>query len=329
METSRFESPIINNLRVVGSLDNNGKITRQHRCWATFKKDENTIGSFAGAAGSRLMLTPARLFDYSTSESSINRPFAPPANARIVSFTVAGKTVADQSILANMNSSSFATIGAAATYSIGIQRCPLANSAGVEDKLSRDTTVAWPVRTHSPVVLATSAPGGFASQTLLNTDSLARFPARNIDVTTLGAGADAANPYAHYYTYLSPLTSPAIAPFNRHIGVLHEAADTSFKASGGSAVRFEWGAPPSVGATTIAATNPGLSLVLALSTPRAVGGFVVAAAATQDYFLSAQASDLTVEVTVEVEIDKNNDTQNPQPFASGGWSATDLQNVLE
>lgn len=324
-----YASPVLNNLRVVGSLDNNGKITRQHRCWATFKKDENTIGSFAGGAGTRLMLTPARLFDYSTSESSINRPFAPPANARIVSFTVAGKTVADQSILANMNSSSFAQIGAAATYSIGIQRCPLANSAGVDDKLSRDTTVAWPVRTYSPVVLAATAPGGFASQTLLAADSSGRFAARNVDLTTGTVGTDLANPYAHYYTYLSPLVSPAIAPFNRHIGVLHEAADTSFKASGGSAVRFEWGAPPSVGATTIAATNPGLSLVLALSSTRAVGGVVVAAAASQDYFLSAQASDLTVEVTIEVEIDKNNDTQNPQPFASGGWSATDLQNVLE
>lgn len=324
METSRFESPIINNLRVVGSLDNNGKITRQHRCWATFKKDENTIGSFVGAAGTRLMLTPARLFDYSTSESSINRPFAPPANARIVSFTVAGKTVADQSILANMNSSSFATIGTTTTYSIGIQRCPLANSAGVEDKLSRDTTAAWPVRTYSPVVLAATAPGGFVSQPLLNPDGLGRFTIRTGDLT---AAADANNPYAHYYTYLSPLTSPAIAPFNRHIGVLYEAADTSFKMSGGSAVRFAWDAPPSVGATTIATTNPGLSLVLVLSTTRPVG--TLTNSTLTDYFLSAQASDLTLEVTVEVEIDKNNDTQNPQPFASGGWSATDLQNVLE
>ena len=329
METNRFESPVINNLRVVGSLDNNGKITRQHRCWATFKKEDSAIASFVGAAGTRLMLTPARLFDYSTSEPSINRPFAPPANARIVSFTVAGKTVADQNILANMNSATFAQIGAAATYSIGIQRCPLANAANVDDKLSRDTTLGFPVRTHSPLVLAAAGPGA-GSQTLLDTGGLVRFAGRMGDITTGTVGADLNNPYAHYYTYLSPLVNPAIAPFNRHIGVLHEAADTSFKASGGSAVRFEWGAPPSVGATTIVTTNPGLSLVLVLSTNRAATGPVIAVAPTTcDYFLSAQASDLTVEVTVEIEIDKNNDSQNPQPFASGGWSAADLQNVLE
>lgn len=328
METNRFESPVINNLRVVGSLDNNGKITRQHRCWATFKKDDNAIASFVGVVGTRLMLAPARLFDYSTSEPSINRPFAPPANARIVSFTVAGKTAADQNILANMNSATFAQIGAAATYSIGIQRCPLANAANVDDKLSRDTTVAWPVRTNSPLVLAAAAPGS-GSQTLLAADSLARSATRTGDITLL-ANADLNNPYAHYYTYLSPLVNPAVAPFNRHIGVVHEGADTAFKTSGGSAVRFEWGAPPSVGATTIVTTNPGLSLVLVLSTNRAALTAVAAFTATTcDYFLSAQASDLTVEVTVEIEIDKNNDSQNPQPFASGAWSAADLQNVLE
>ena len=94
-------------------------------------------------------------------------------------------------------------------------------------------------------------------------------------------------------------------------------------------MRFAWDAPPSVGATTIATTNPGLALVLVLSTTRAAGASVNAPATLADYFVSALASDLTLEVTIEVEIDKNNDSQNPQPFASGAWSAADLQNVLE
>lgn len=330
METARFESPVINNLRVVGSLDYNGKVTRQYRCWATFKRDDNPIAATNGAAGSRLMLAPARLFDYATSESSNYRPFAPPTNARIVSFTVAGKTTVDQDILANLNSTKFATIGAPSTYSIGIQRCPLANSIGVDDKLSRDTTNAWSVRTHSPLVLAAAAPGTIATQTLLAADGLGRFANRTADVSTGAAGSDTVSPYTYYYQFLSPLVQPAVAPFNKHIGVLYEAADTAFKASGGSAVRFEWGAPPAVSTptvTTITTANPGLSLVLVLSTTRAVG--TTLNTTPLDYFQSTLAADLTVDVTIEVEIDKNNDSQNPQQFASGAWSAVDLQSVVE
>jgi hypothetical protein len=320
METNRFESPVINNLRVVGSLDYNGKITRQHRCWATFRKDESTATKYDGSTGSRMMLAPARLFDYATSESSLPRPFAPPTNARIVSFTVAGKTPADLNILANLNSANFATIGTNSTYSLGIQRCPLSNVSGVDDKGSRDTTLAWPVRSYTPVVNPAPA-AALQSQALV--DANGRISAKTVDIT---AGT-AENPYAWYYQFLSPIVQPAIAPFNKHIGVLYEGADAAFKSSGGSAVRFAWDAPPSVGATTIATTNPGLALVLVLSTNRTTA--TVTAAGTNDHLTTALASDLTLEVTIEVEIDKNNDSQNPQAFASGAWSAADLQNVLE
>ena len=317
METARFESPVINNLRVVGSLDYNGKVTRQYRCWATFRRDDNPTLVVNGGTNSRMMLAPARLFDYATSESSTNRPFAPPTNARIVSFTVAGKTAVDQDILANMNSTKFATIGTAASYSLGIQRCPLPTSIGVDDKASRDTTSAWSVRIHSPAAAL------LTPQPLV--DTAGRISARTNE---LSAGND--NPYAYYYQYLSPLVQPSISPLNRHIGVLYEGADATFKASGGSAVRFEWGAPPAVSTptvTTITTANPGLSLVLVLSTNRATPNPV--AAGTNDYFQSTLAADLTVDVTIVVEIDKNNDSQNPQQFASGAWSAVDLQSVVE
>jgi len=92
-------------------------------------------------------------------------------------------------------------------------------------------------------------------------------------------------------------------------------------------VRYEWNAPPALGNSSIAVTNPGLALVLVISTSRAASGGQ--APGSNDYLTSAPAVDLTLDVTIEVEIDKNNDAQNPQPFASGAWSATDLQGVIE
>ena len=318
METARFESPVINNLRVVGSLDYNGKITRQYRCYATFRKDDSiTTVITGGGSGSRMMLAPARLYDYATIEGNVGRPFAPPANARIMSFTVAGKTATDQDVLSSLTTK-LASIGDKSTYAIGIQRCPLANASGGEDKASRDTTAAWPVRTYTPVVATIPA---ITSQPLVDTNGrISGF------TTELGNGANA-NPYGYYYQHLSPLVQPAIAPLNRHIGVIYEGAETAFKNSGGSAVRYEWNAPPALGANSIVATNPGLALVLVLSTNRAAGSPM--SGTTNDWLTSAPLVDLTLDVTIEVEIDKNNDAQNPQPFAAGAWSAVELQGILE
>ena len=322
METARFESPVINNLRVVGSLDYNGKISRQYRCYATFRKDDSVTTVTNGNANSRMMLAPARLYDYATIEGNVGRPFAPPANARIVSFTVAGKTVTDQEVLANLTTR-LASIGSNgnASYAIGIQRCPLANASNVEDKGSRDTTAGWPVRNYSPV----AAPTAPTTQALV--DAGGRINGVTTELyTSAGAGVNA-NPYAYFYQYLSPLVQPADAPLNRHIGVIYEGAETAFKNSGGSAVRYEWNAPPALGANSIVATNPGLALVLVLSTDRTKG--TAMAAGTNDYFTSAPLVDLTLDVTIDVEIDKNNDAQNPQPFAAGAWSAVELQGILE
>jgi len=320
METARFESPVINNLRVVGSLDYNGKITRQYRCYATFRKDDSlTAVTAGGGAGSRQMLAPARLYDYATIEGNVGRPFAPPANARIVSFTVAGKTVTDQEVLASLTTR-LASIASNASYAIGIQRCPLANASNVEDKASRDTTSAWPVRNYSPV----AAPTAPTTQALV--DAGGRINGVTTELYTSGGGANS-NPYAYFYQYLSPLVQPAVAPLNRHIGVIYEGAETAFKNSGGSAVRYEWNAPPALGANSIVVTNPGLALVLVLSTDRAKGNAM--SGTTNDWLTSAPLVDLTLDVTIEVEIDKNNDAQNPQPFAAGAWSAVELQGILE
>jgi hypothetical protein len=319
METARFESPVINNLRVVGSLDYNGKITRQYRCYATFRKDDSpTLVVTGGGTGSRMMLAPARLYDYATIEGNVGRPFAPPANARIVSFTVAGKTATDQDVLSSLTTK-LASIEKNASYAIGIQRCPLANASGVEDKGSRDTTSAWPVRNYSPL----APPPTPSTQALV--DNNGRISA--VSTELYNAAAANANPYAHYYQYLSPLVQPAVSALNRHIGVIYEGAEIAFKNSGGSAVRYEWNAPPALGANSIVATNPGLALVLVLSTDRLKTAPM--SGTTNDWFTSAPLVDLTLDVTIDVEIDKNNDAQNPQPFAAGAWSAVELQAILE
>jgi hypothetical protein len=267
------------------------------------------------------MLAPARLYDYATIEGNVGRPFAPPANARIVSFTVAGKTATDQDVLSSLTTK-FASIGPNASYALGIQRCPLANASGGEDKASRDTTSAWPVRVYSPL----NAPPTPATRALV-TAQQARVDQVTLEVTANAAGGDLSNPYAFYYQFLSPLVSPAIAPLNRHIGVIYEGAEIAFKNSGGSAVRYEWNAPPALGANSIVATNPGLALVLVLSTNRS--NVTQVNTNTGDFLTSAPAVDLTLDVTIEVEIDKNNDAQNPQPFAAGAWSAVELQGILE
>ena len=102
METTRFDSRVVQNLRVTGSLDNNGKQTVTKRCWATFKTSENasTTPAAAAAAGHRGSFAPMRVFDYETKKG-----FAPPPNATIVAVSVLGKTAADHEKLCAIRTS--------------------------------------------------------------------------------------------------------------------------------------------------------------------------------------------------------------------------------
>jgi hypothetical protein len=321
METSRFQSQTVGNLRVVGSFDNNGSIRRTHRCWATFRKDESPTTAFGAAAtGTRVMFAPARVYDYATSEPSINRPFAPPPNARIVAFTVAGKTVTDVATLAALNVN-FASLPAGqATYTLGIQRCPLANSAGVEDKGSRDTTTAFTLKTHAFNAVPTTA-------AILQTSGT-----RTVNKTAELAidGADVTNPYFFYYQYLSPAVQPAAFAANKHIGVVHEGVDKAFAQSGGTPLRFAWDAQPCYGANAITVTNPGLALVLLFSTNR-VSAITAAGVGTAagDFAQSATLVDLTLDVTFELEIDKNNDPLNLPAYSNGAWTASEYMGIIE
>jgi hypothetical protein len=319
MEHSRYESPTISNLRVVGTFDNNGKIVYRKQCWATFRQSENkTVGTVG--AGSRLMFVPARVYDTSLSQPNLPVAYQPPPNARIVAFTVAGRTETDVAFLANMQTLATFTTTGATTYALGIQRCPLGTSA--DEPALRDTTKEFTLRTSNFV----TAP--VTTQALL--DNAGRVPGRTPDLA-LNGNTDTVNPYAYYYKFLSPITEPAISQANRHVGVVYEGVDQTMRTNGGHPIRFVWDAPPALGPVTTGATpitvaNPGLALVLLLSTSRPAGTAV--GPTTTDHFTGNQAADLTLDITFELEYDKNNDYRNPVPFGSA-WNTNDLQNVLE
>jgi hypothetical protein len=336
METNRYESPTIQDLRVVGTFDNNGKIVRSKRCWATFKATENLSPLNAGAAmaGTRVMLTPARVFDYALSQPNIPVPYQPPPNARIVGFTVAAKSLLDQGYLASMSTAllPYTTAGSAnPTIAIGIQRCPLGSASGTDDAKFRDTTIDFKARASTFTAAAAAAN---APRALLDAAGTGVRNAATGFMTgdVMGSGTTNENPYAAYYQHLSPLTNPANAAANKHIGVLYENFDNALKINGGGPLRFAWDAPPALGPVTVAtpgaitALNPGLALVLVLSTSRGTGAAAVAT--TGDCFTGNQIADLTLDITFELEFDKNNDALNPAALP-GAWNVNDLQSVLE
>ncbi len=334
METNRYESPTIQDLRVVGTFDNNGKIVRTKRCWATFKAGENLSALPAAVVGqnTRLMLTPARVFDYALSQPNIPVPYQPPPNARIVAFTVAAKEKADQTILSNvqLNLAPYSTAGTGnTTLAVGIQRCPLGAPSGADDAKYRDTTADFRARA-SAFLGATT----ILARPLLDAGGtgVRNLAAGQLTADLVTTGSSLENPYANYYQFLSPVTNPANAIANRHIGVLYENYDNALKLNGGSPLRFVWDAPPAVGPVPVAspgaitAANPGLALVLALSTNRPSG--TAPSLAIGDHFSGNQIGDLTLDITFELEFDKNNDAQNPTPL-TGIWNVNDLQSVLE
>lgn len=336
METNRYDSPTVHDLRVVGSFESGGKVIRQKRCWATFKASENTSASTnangAQPTGTRLMLVPARVFDYALSQPNVPVAFQPPPNARIVGFSIAGKTPTDQGILASMSTLLAAYPAGNSSVALGVQRCPLGSSTGVDDAKFRDTTKDFALRA-SKFNEAAATP----ARILLDptgTTSLRNTTAGSMTADVTSAGTSNENPYFNYYQFLSPITNAGIAAANRHIGVIYEGVDATLKLNGGGPIRFVWDAPPAVGPKDVAspgaitATNPGLALVLLLSTNRGSGGAAAVTSTTADYFYGNQISDLTVDITFELEYDKNNDLQNINPLATA-WNMSDLQGVLE
>ncbi len=283
METTRFDSRVVQNLRITGSLDNNGKQSVVKRCWATFKTSENASKApdATTAVGHRGSFTPMRIYDYETKKA-----FTPPPNATIVAVSVLGKTEADHEKLTNFRTS-IGTASGSDGFAFGVMRSP---NPDTETVASRDCTIG---------VVTAMAAGAATTVTLDRTD--AKFK----DVAT--ASTDVCNPYNYYYKFLSPnqATSPALFHANKHIGVCQEYVDKTLTPYTG-ALRIPWGAPPATAnngknVNSVVTANPGLSLFITSQNPT-----TAAIAQVQQISLVATA-DITFDVLVELEFDENTD----------------------
>lgn len=296
METTRFDSRVVQNLRITGSLDNNGKQTVVKRCWATFKVSENTsVTPQAPTNGVRGSFTPMRIYDYETKKA-----FTPPPNATIVAVSVLGKTEADHEKLTKFRTS-IGTATGSNGIAIGVMRAP---NPDVDTVASRDCTTS--------VVAAMAA--GAATLQALNTRDL-----NSKDVYT--AANDVCNPYDYYYKYLSPVTTPVLYQANKNIGVCQEFIDRTLVEYTG-AIRIPWGAPPATAnngknINAVVSANPGLSLFITSQNP-ATGASIPQA---QQISLVATA-DITFDVLVELEFDENTDLLADNSVA---FSNLDLQ----
>lgn len=302
METTRFDSRVVQNLRVTGALDNNGKQTVLKRCWATFKPSENVcLTPVTGtlATGHRGSFTPMRIFDYETKKG-----FAPPANATIVAVSVLGKTEADHEKLTNFRTSITTTPIAVPGFAIGVMRAPNPDT---------DTTATR----YSVSKVVSSYAAGVATEVELKQDVSA-----TRDVA--GGATDDCNPYRSYYQYLSPVTQAGMFQVNKHIGVCQEYVDRTPPSTG--ALRIAWGAPPATAnngknINDVVTKNPGLCLFI---TPQNPDGAGTALADNRRISLSAAfTSDITLDVIVELEYDENTDLVSDNSVA---FSNLDLQN---
>jgi hypothetical protein len=298
METTRFDSRVVQNLRITGSLDNNGKQTVVKRCWATFKVSENptTAPSGTPTANQRGSFTPMRIYDYETKKA-----FTPPPNATIVAVSVLGKTEVDHEKLTTFRTS-IGTATGTNGFAFGVMRAP---NPDVDTVASRDCT--------SGVVTAMT--NGAATFVALNT--------RDLNTKDVWAATnDACNPYEYYYKYLSPVTTPVLYQANKNIGVCQEYIDLTHKQYTG-AIRIPWGAPPATAnngknINAVVSANPGLSLFITSQNPVNAAGSIAQA---QQISLVATA-DITFDVLVELEFDENTDLLADNSVA---FSNLDLQ----
>jgi hypothetical protein len=290
METVRFDSRVVRDLRVTGAFDNNGKQTSIRRCYATFKKDEQTyVAPGTLAAGHRFSFAPLRIYDYRT-----QKPFAPPPTASIRAVTLVGKTTADHALLQQLATKVGTGVPATHTgYAVGVMRSPIAASGA-----DQTDTVASIVGSAGPAAPVRLNNNGRTSNML--------------DVAPSSVSTDHCNPYVNFYQYLSPIKNPGEAFANSHVGVCYEYADTVLaggNATGGASggLRLEWNAPKAAAGTevnsapnAVAAANPGLSLFITpfgRAAGQANGNHAIGA--------PAQATDIAIDVIVELEYDKN------------------------
>ena len=298
METTRFDSRVVQNLRVTGSLDNNGKQTVIKRCWATFKTSENTSATpvASAAVGNRGSFTPMRIFDYETKKG-----FLPPPNATIVAVSVLGKTAADHDKLCAIRTS-IGNVSGAIGFAIGVMRSP---DSDADTVASRDCVAN----------VLTAMTGSTPTNVKLSTRS-----AGLKDV--FAASGDFCNPYDGFYKYLSPTVTAKYFAVNKQVGVCQEYADLTLTQYTG-ALRIPWGAPPATAnngknVNDVVTNNPGLSLFITPQNDHTTNANFIAA--TQIALLAT--ADITFDVLVELEFDENTDLASDSAIA---FSNLDLQ----
>ena len=307
METARFDSRVVRDLRVTGTLENNGKQKRVTRCYATFRAQDNP-GISTGATlanGHRYSLTPMRVYDYQTS-----KPFKPPPNATIRAVTVVGKTATDHASLVSLATKVSTAVPTGHNgFAIGVMRSPIP-SAGAD---TPDTV--------APVVNV--AAGTTTFLVTGGTPGAARVANSSDTYTT---GAEEANPYKYFYSFLSPLSNPMLAFANAHVGVCYEYADKVLSANTGG-IRLEWGSPKATtglelnsAANDVATKNPGLSLFITPFGRTATGAPVNANAINPP----AAPVDIALDVIVELEYDANVTT-----YSSFASSNDDLASTVD
>jgi hypothetical protein len=297
METTRFDSRVVENLRVTGSLDNNGKQTVIKRCWATFKTSENTSSTpnATAAAGHRGSFTPMRIFDYETKKG-----FLPPPNATIVAVSVRGKTAADHEKLCSMRVS-LGNVPTANGFAIGVMRSP---DSDADTVASRDCV--------SNVLT------GFTA----NVPNLVKLSTRDAGLKDVfAASGDFCNPYYGYYRYLSPTGAPWLFNANKQVGVCQEFAELTLMQYTG-ALRIPWGAPPATAnngrnVNDVVTNNPGLSLFITQQNDHVAGQFD-----DKRQITLLATADITFDVLVELEFDENTDLASDSAIA---FSNLDLQ----
>jgi hypothetical protein len=126
-----------------------------------------------------------------------------------------------------------------------------------------------------------------------------------------------ANPYAHYYKNLSPVTDGFRAYLNSHIGVCYEHAD-ALLARTASGTRFDWSSPAASDGVVVKpalAANAGLSVALTFIRSSGNATFHT----TTPNIEVAQASvatNLGLDVLLELEYHEDATTQKRDAFAT-------------
>jgi hypothetical protein len=319
MAEVRFDAPTVQNLNVTGTLRVSGRQAVTKRLYCNFTTTENTSpgsitpvtpaggGAATPAVSSRTGITPARLFDYETGAA-----FEIPSTASIRGFTVIGTSASDRAAIADLRAWAQvprATATGVSGIALTLTRCPLPKDGVTDTVASRDPTPALTVVT----VDAPADPAASPAALTAGTDPATQTRATGNSIVY--ATGDA-NPYAHYYKNLSPVTDGFRAYLNSHVGVCYEHAD-ALLARTASGTRFDWSSPAASDGVVVKpalAANAGLSV--AMTFIRSSGNVGFAAAPNTEVAQASVATNLGLDVLLELEYHEDATTQKRDAFAT-------------